>query len=113
MEEANQFILLLQTELEREESEINVNIRKIFEKISKMKDAAKSNDEKYVKERTDLENELQRTVALKTFLGALKIRCSLLSFLGPKGQIAGSIIQTGIDIVTTFADAHSNKPISS
>jgi hypothetical protein len=46
-------------------------------------------------------------------LGALKIGCSLLSFLGPKGVIAGSIIQTGIDIGMNFADAKKNMPISS
>ncbi len=63
MEEANQFILLLQTELEREESEMNENIRKIFEKVTKMKEEARSNDEKYVKEKQDLENALQRTIA--------------------------------------------------
>ena len=67
IDEVNQFIISLQTELEREESDMNEKIRKIFEKVSKMKDEAKSNDEKYVNEKVELENELQRKIIFRSF----------------------------------------------
>ena len=113
MEEGKKFISSLQEELENEEGKMNENIKKILEKVSEMKSETKSNDKKYVDKKGELENEFSQTLKTKKYLGALKIGCSLLSFLGPKGQIAGGIIQTGIEIGANFADAHGDKLVLS
>ena len=109
IEEAMKFVTSLQDDIEKEENKMNSNIKEVLQKVSELKNVSQQNEMIYQKQKQDLEQKLKTTLILKTTLGVLKAGCSALAFLGPKGQIAGSIIQTGIDIGTTIASAQTDK----
>ena len=112
IDEAQSFIETLQEDIENEEREVNKNIREILEKISKLKNESLENDRNYTNSKQEAEEELRKTLFLKLTMGVFKIGCNALMLVGFQGQIAGSILQTGLDIGTNIASSHMAKPIT-
>ena len=87
-EEASYILNELQNEVEINGDKIHKFFLNKIKSISKLKEESKSEQEKIIKMR----NDLQKTIKIKRIFSGLKIAAGLLAFLGPKGQAASLVI---------------------
>lgn len=99
IDEAKKFVDVLFKDIADNEKKMNTVIKSIISEIKEMQNSAFRNDSLLRKQKL----ELERSVLIKKIFGAVKIGCQVLSFLGPKAQLAGSLIETGIGVAKMFS----------
>ena len=87
IEKASLIINKLEKSIESSEKILNKNFDDSLKEILKIKNSLLEEDKNLVKSKDDLQNNLK----LKKFFSGLKIASKLLSVLGPKGAIIGSV----------------------
>ena len=105
IEKASLIINKLEKSIESSEKILNKNFDDSLKEILKIKNSLLEEDKNLVKSKDDLQNNLK----LKKFFSGLKIASKLLSVLGPKGAIIGSVAHAALEIGSQLMVDESKK----
>jgi hypothetical protein len=94
IDQANYLINVLNNEIKAKNEKIKSSIADSLTEIKKLRNSTL--EEKQLLEEN--RRKLQRSLAMKKFFGVMSIAAQTLSFLGPKGALVGSMINTGTSI---------------
>ena len=110
IKEAFSFIGELQEDVFKSNEEINFQIGQLLRKVVvESKEEILRNDNNLLKTKT----QLQKSLLLKKIFGTLKIACSVLTLLGPKGLLIGTIAHGGLGIAESFLNPGNTNQIDS
>ena len=109
IEEAYAFVDGLQNDIKIRNNDINQSLQKILRELTAIKENKHKNDANLLEKKKHLEDAL----FMKSFFGALTIFSSLLSFLGPKGVLIGTVLQAGVGIAEKIVNKEGKNKLSS
>ena len=101
IEEAYAFVDGLQNDIKIRNNDINQSLQKILRELTAIKENKHKNDANLLEKKKHLEDAL----FMKSFFGALTIFSSLLSFLGPKGVLIGTVLQAAQSLIKALKNS--------
>ena len=100
--EANELVILMRADVENYDKDLKNGFVKILNEIDEMK----NNSNEKSKSLSIKKQKLNNAIRLKLVLGSIKTGFSLLSLLGPKGQVVNLFGQASVDIINTVSNPH-------
>ena len=107
--EANELVILMRADVENYDKDLKNGFVKILNEIDRMKNNL--NDKS--KDLSIKKQKLNNAIRMKLVLGSIKTGFSLLSLLGPKGQVVSLFGQAIVDITSTVSNPHMKSSQSS